>query len=1282
MSYDAEALLQINIISKGLNEAITGLAKLEGSVPGLEKQIGSLQRRVLSADKDVASLGKTLGTTGAEANAAAAGIAKADAATKGWSQSLSSGWAKQFARDVDVMASKIQSYEQITRAVQQRVAQAQFGFNTTALSGAELSSFSALAGGLNGIQARAEADSLRAAEQAGRGYLNTSTAIDSAIAKREAESRSFSQQLRAQMQAEADEAAAANKSAAAQLRAGQSLSTTRTSLYDASRSLALFGAATLALPVASAVVAAAYQRDFATVERSLVGSHYNADALKQDFIDLSEQIPVSFKGITDIAGAGAQLGLTAKELPAFTKTVAELTATTNLTADAAENMLGKFHAIGTVGSSQFANLASAVLNVGVHTAATEQQISTAATMIVGIGQSAGFTTPQIIGLAGALSSVSSSTRNPQLIRGTMTRFINDISNAVRTGGPALQTFADTAGVTSDEVQKSFGTAAFAGTFQKFINGLDQVQKSGGDAVGVLNALGISSVQDIPLLLNLANGHEVLATAISRANQGWNESYLLQQHFDKINDTLVSKTKELGHAFGALFNDIGQSSTGPLTVVVNAIAGIVKGLDGFVKSDFGGWVSAITVGLLTAVGVAALMFAGLSKIAAGTIAITQAWSGVTKAIDASRLAKIADAAAEDARTAAIAQGLGVQDADAAATAARTAVTNANTVANDANASSSKRLLAALSGVGKVLGFAGLAVGGLALAGSLTSALDKNTIAQNGYNTNTIKGNVDLLTQPKANNYKTGVLQSAITPEIKNSPDIATRRAGVNVFGGLFDPEAQAIKDFDEKLAGLAAKGPKEFGTIGAAITSLGQKTGLSFNEMKAAFPSLTGELDKLGFKVKETADGYQVYAGSAATAADKTKALALTFQAYSGLDPKGAKALGESYAKSVQTLTDFNTVMSTVQTNLKNADSDYDGVTVSVAQFTDQMNKNNQAQSTWFGNLTTLKQQVIDQTGDADTASQITGQLLQAGYSVTNASFLQQLVDAAPDQRAAYIKAMQDSMNATAQAAGQALIDAAGGHLVSKDGSPLDSTAIGKMLLGGWSPADIMKALNLQLVANPAKPQVDPKDANQKLDDLVTKYGGMAITFQANADTGPAQNHIDSFIAANSNRKINVIVNYQGVNQGYVAPGGKNSPSGATGGYFTGTAFQYSTGGPVFGAGTGTSDSVPAWLSNGEFVIKASSVRSLGVGYLQALNKYGSAVHRATGGPVSRGFSPVGHYANGGPVTALLSDGVLTVQLSPIDRQLLSEAGNLTLRIGDKDIARATATSNAVASSRG
>jgi hypothetical protein len=68
--------------------------------------------------------------------------------------------------------------------------------------------------------------------------------------------------------------------------------------------------------------------------------------------------------------------------------------------------------------------------------------------------------------------------------------------------------------------------------------------------------------------------------------------------------------------------------------------------------------------------------------------------------------------------------------------------------------------------------------------------------------------------------------------------------------------------------------------------------------------------------------------------------------------------------------------------------------------------------------------------------------------------------------------------------------------------------------------------------------------------------------------------------------------------------------------------SYAMGGPVWGAGTATSDSIPAMLSNGEFVINAKSASMIGHDKLHAMNKY------ANGGLV-RGFEGGGSPGDGG-----------------------------------------------------
>jgi len=94
-----------------------------------------------------------------------------------------------------------------------------------------------------------------------------------------------------------------------------------------------------------------------------------------------------------------------------------------------------------------------------------------------------------------------------------------------------------------------------------------------------------------------------------------------------------------------------------------------------------------------------------------------------------------------------------------------------------------------------------------------------------------------------------------------------------------------------------------------------------------------------------------------------------------------------------------------------------------------------------------------------------------------------------------------------------------------------------------------------------------------------------------------------------------------------------------------TSFAFlATGGAISGAGTGTSDSIPAWLSNGEYVMNARSVNKYGTGFFNRLNK-GLLPKFASGGIVT------------GPSLASLSKRFKTVAGSLSGNASLSIAGH-------------------------
>jgi tape measure domain-containing protein len=106
-------------------------------------------------------------------------------------------------------------------------------------------------------------------------------------------------------------------------------------------------------------------------------------------------------------------------------------------------------------------------------------------------------------------------------------------------------------------------------------------------------------------------------------------------------------------------------------------------------------------------------------------------------------------------------------------------------------------------------------------------------------------------------------------------------------------------------------------------------------------------------------------------------------------------------------------------------------------------------------------------------------------------------------------------------------------------------------------------------------------------------------------------------------------------------------------------FKKAEGGPIFGAGGPTDDKIPAMLSNGEYVIKASAAKKLGMGTLDKLNR-GMIPKFATGGAVG---SIVQSFSGGG------SPQTLAERLEPIIARLNAQMDTANRRGDFKEFAR-------------
>lgn len=977
--------------------------------------------------------------------------------------------------------------------------------------------------------------------------------------------------------------------AQAQAKLENGLSRTRYALYDVSRSLAVAGAALLSFGGAAIGAAISFEKNFAQVVR-IVGSEIGytnpkIEELRQGLISLSQDMPVSFAELANIAALGGQLGISADELDEFTTVVAKLTATTDLSSEAAGTALGRFRALLGVPASEFEALASAILKVGVNSVATETQIVTIATRIAGISKVAGLTYQDVVALSGALASVGV---QPFAAQGSVIRLFTRIGQEVDRGGEKLEAYARISKVSADEFASAYGTERFGPILRQLIVGLGDVAVNGGSASKALEDLGIKGTIDIRTLTQLAAAQGVVNAAWKDSVEGASLATELSEQYGVTASTAAARLKVLGQSITALFASIGGGATGPIADFLDFLNDIVIGITDFTKTDFGQIVSVVALISTALLGFLALLGSALARMVAGGIAARQAWLGVSRA-------------------------MGIAGGTATATAGAMNLLGVSTT----RASGAARLLGTALRALTVVGI-------FAFLAESSGAIDNWAKDMSGVSTE-LGDTLSRLKIPEDPGQflgKEGLGSFAKATE----GVIAFNRA----MGGWASQDASDLKAADEGLAamiksGNAAKAADELRALKERWIELGGST----EGFKKAFPDTIRGLEETAVN----AEGAEGSVGDLATA-ERDAALATEMLGIAlGLTDEQLKEFVKGLVSAQKSFTDLSPLMKQQQaetTEWAKAQSKaatgsedewkkwYDGTSINLSKFNDDLQKQVDALNNWQSNLQALAGRGV--------SAEILADLARLGPE--GAPFVAALVDGSAEE----LDRFTGLWGQTGAGGAEAWADAFTQNI------PLLEEAGRK---GG--DAAVKELIDALQVGGP------------QLQAVINKYN---LTATVGANTNPAQSSVTQLINANNGRTItlNVRANTDGsINFSGLAGGGRS----------------YATGGYISGPGTGTSDSIPARLSNGEYVIRAASVRKYGMGYFDALNR--GVAKFASGGPVRT--------SGGGGGGAGMS------YLDPSSANLIRSVAALADRpvyvyLGDELISKSAARGDRVLSGRG
>ncbi|AGY47150.1 tail length tape measure protein [Clavibacter phage CN1A] len=1116
-------------------------------------------------------------------------------------------------------------------------------------------------------------------------------------------------------------------------------------LRETATTAAIVGAALTVLAVQPARVAIAFEKEFASMKRTISGVNEDGlDALKESFVDLSTMMPVNFADLIEIGTLGGQLGIAGNQLDEFAVTVARFSSVTGISVEKSAEGLGRLAQLlkptgqTEIAATEYEKLSSAIFEVGVSSVATEKDILSISTQISGISRFAGLATPDVIGFAGALASVGT---RPELARGLVTRLFTNITSAVGGSEEKLKAFARASGMSGEQFKKAWASGGDA-PGNLLIRMLNGINTAGPGALGVLNDMGLYSVRDVPAMLRLAQSTSLVNDLIHQSREAYASGKSTIDAYGNVAGTTAAKLAVLKNQFDAFLASVGSSSTGPIGFLAEQLGNLL----GLFREIAGNPVAGAIAGtMLAVVGLAGVLTIAVSAIALYRVGLNAASIGLDF-LKANQVGTMATTASLNAQL----SSMGIISGKTA-----TAV--------------------------KLLGFAFKGLGLLALASLLPGVLGMfRDLGNNirGVDTSNFDqmmkaiskkpeagwGGLTTMFGEGSKKVKTDTRSIVESFAQMDEAGIRANRAFTNIFQGVsYKQGAADLKDLDDQMAALA-----NGGSIEAARTQYQQlknefgEAGMSSKNFKILFEETTKALAAAAPATGEVREEFKEMGVVAQETADRLGQSADEYKAFSEAIQGGLGGFQDTTGLLKQLQEESkNFAEKTAKATSSAGDSwedYYDGVSVDLQKYLDGMQEQIDAQNNMESNLLQLGargadngliqylaglgpeaapliQALVDGT-DAQMV-EFANKLDQGGqWGVDN--FIQNLAggpglieQVAKQKGADAAKALSDGLASGKTNVDQAIYDYG---LIIEDANlkmqlGIDGTKAQQelqLLVAGMSATE----LTAYLSANPDKANeiyaaykatvedgaTTPIDADRAGADaafaawllqvnggatapmgadatvawdnylawlggaeslavapLTSDTGkahqnyrifkdsaGQLIMIPVGANTGAAQDEINALVSRNASRAVTIAVDFLTRTAPPAAPGANTG--GLIPSYFARGDLVGSVGFKSKGK-----DTVPAMLEPGEFVLRKRAVDSLGLDYLRELNAQGSAVRPA---PSARSFGA----EQGGT-------GTMMVELSPRDRQLLSRAGNVSLRIGDETIAGAAGRGSLVSNKK-
>lgn len=329
-----------------------------------------------------------------------------------------------------------------------------------------------------------------------------------------------------------------------------------------------------------------YQTAFTGVKKT-VNQEVNAltKEVTYSYEDLNaelKKIPLNtastYQQVAAVAEAAGQLGIEIRDIPKYAKNIIMLGDTTNISAEEAATSIAQFMNIVGDSTDTIDKFGGSLVALGNNTATDEASIMRLATRLASAGHLVGLSTPQILGLSAAMSSVGLTAE----AGGTaMSQAMTKISKAVAKGGDTLELFGQVTGQTGEQFAETWRNEPIR-ALEEFLIGMSNLEGGSEELILKLDELGFSGIRESDTLRRLTSDYDGVTSAVALAEaeyRGYNEELgkhnALSEEAEKKYETWEAQISQLKESLLQLADQIGQDLVPDLINLVDGVKDLVE-----------------------------------------------------------------------------------------------------------------------------------------------------------------------------------------------------------------------------------------------------------------------------------------------------------------------------------------------------------------------------------------------------------------------------------------------------------------------------------------------------------------------------------------------------------------------------------------------------------------------------------------------------------------------------------------------------------------------------------